>query len=183
MLSFHNSGWNPEHAKLKPGLVGMLHTVEQAFAGGVARLDYGPGDYSYKLRFGTGSEPVVRTTFLFPGPRLARAGAGPARNAGPPGALAGSRPLALRHVGGLGEPEAPLGELEHHGVAGIAASLDEPRRQQRRDDRDAGLHPRRTVEPGPAHQAQRQAPRVGRALLDSTTRFLAREPAPACLEQ
>ncbi len=73
MLSFHNSGWNPEHAKLKPGLVGMLHAVEQAFAGAVTRLDYGPGDYSYKLRFATGMEPVVRSTFLFPGPRLAGA--------------------------------------------------------------------------------------------------------------
>jgi CelD/BcsL family acetyltransferase involved in cellulose biosynthesis len=75
VLSFHNSGWNPEHAKLKPGLVGMLHTVEQAFGGSVGRLDYGPGDYSYKLRFATGMEPVVRSTFLFPGPRLARAAA------------------------------------------------------------------------------------------------------------
>jgi len=75
MLSFHNSGWNPEHAKLKPGLVGMLHAVEQAFAQGLSRLDYGPGDYSYKLRFATGMEPVVRCTFLFPGPRLARAAA------------------------------------------------------------------------------------------------------------
>jgi CelD/BcsL family acetyltransferase involved in cellulose biosynthesis len=75
VLSFHNSGWNPEHAKLKPGLVGMLHTVEQAFAGEAACLDFGPGEYSYKLRFATGSEPVVRCTFLFPRPRLVGAAA------------------------------------------------------------------------------------------------------------
>ena len=46
MVSFHNSGWDPEHAKLKPGLVGMLHAIEQAFATGATRLDFGPGDYS-----------------------------------------------------------------------------------------------------------------------------------------
>jgi hypothetical protein len=73
VLSFHNSGWNPDHAKLKPGLVGMLHAIEQAFATGATRLDFGPGDYSYKLRFATGDEPVVRSTFLFPGLRVAGA--------------------------------------------------------------------------------------------------------------
>ncbi len=74
-VSFHNSGWDPDHAKLKPGLVGMLHAVEQAFATGAERLDYGPGDYSYKLRFATGDEPVVRSTFLFPGARAGAAAA------------------------------------------------------------------------------------------------------------
>lgn len=73
VLTFHNSGWAPEHAKLKPGLVGMLHAIEQASDSGAARVDFGPGDYSYKLRFATGDEPVVRSTFLFPGRRLAGA--------------------------------------------------------------------------------------------------------------
>ena len=72
-LSYHNGGWDERHSRLKPGLLGVCHALEQAFAAGLKRLDFGPGDYSYKLRFASGDDPVLRSTFFFPGPRLAGA--------------------------------------------------------------------------------------------------------------
>jgi CelD/BcsL family acetyltransferase involved in cellulose biosynthesis len=76
VLSYHNGGWDERHSRLKPGLLGVRHALEQAFAAGLQRLDFGPGDYSYKLRFANGDDPVLRSTFFFPGPRLAGALAG-----------------------------------------------------------------------------------------------------------
>jgi CelD/BcsL family acetyltransferase involved in cellulose biosynthesis len=73
VLSYHNGGWDERHSRLKPGLLGVCHALEQAFAAGLERLDFGPGDYSYKLRFANGDDPVLRSTFFFPGPRLAGA--------------------------------------------------------------------------------------------------------------
>jgi CelD/BcsL family acetyltransferase involved in cellulose biosynthesis len=73
VLAYHNGGWDERHSKLKPGLLGVCHALEQAFAAGQRRLDFGPGDYSYKLRFANGDDPVLRSTLFFPGARLAGA--------------------------------------------------------------------------------------------------------------
>ena len=73
VLSYHNGGWDERHSRLKPGLLGVFHALEQAFTAGQQRLDFGPGDYSYKLRFANGDDPVLRSTLFFPGPRLAGA--------------------------------------------------------------------------------------------------------------
>ncbi len=92
--SFHNSGWDPRHSRLKPGLVGMLHAVEQAFSEGFERLDFGPGDYAYKLRFSSGDEPVLRTTFFLPSARLG--GAVALRSSAAAGRMAAAAIVARR---------------------------------------------------------------------------------------
>jgi CelD/BcsL family acetyltransferase involved in cellulose biosynthesis len=73
VLAYHNGGWDERHSRLKPGLLGVCHALEQALAEGQRRLDFGPGDYSYKLRFANGDDPVLRSTLFFPGARLAGA--------------------------------------------------------------------------------------------------------------
>jgi CelD/BcsL family acetyltransferase involved in cellulose biosynthesis len=72
VVSYHNGGWDERHSRLKPGLLGILHTIEHAFAVGQRRVDFGPGDYSYNLRF-AGDDPVARSSLFFPSPRLAGA--------------------------------------------------------------------------------------------------------------
>jgi CelD/BcsL family acetyltransferase involved in cellulose biosynthesis len=86
VVSYHNGGWDERHSRLKPGLLGILHTIERAFAAGQRRVDFGPGDYSYKLRFASGDDPVARSSLFFPGPRLA-------------GALAGRSPQLAARLG------------------------------------------------------------------------------------
>jgi CelD/BcsL family acetyltransferase involved in cellulose biosynthesis len=70
-----NGGWDERHAKLKPSMLGLLDTVEEAFAHGQRRIDLGLGEQAYKLRFADGSDPVAWSILLAPGARrpLARA--------------------------------------------------------------------------------------------------------------
>lgn len=70
-LMLHNVGWDEAHARMKPGLVGLLTAIEEALAAGDRRLDFGPGAYPYKLRFATGDEPVYQTLLAGVGPRMA----------------------------------------------------------------------------------------------------------------
>jgi CelD/BcsL family acetyltransferase involved in cellulose biosynthesis len=70
-VMYHNGGWDEAHARLKPGIVGILHAVEEGFAHGDRRIDFGPGTHPYKLRFATGDDPIVATSFAVVGPRLA----------------------------------------------------------------------------------------------------------------
>jgi CelD/BcsL family acetyltransferase involved in cellulose biosynthesis len=80
-LMYHNGGWDPAHAGLKPGMVGLLHAIEHGLAHGDHRLDFGPGAYPYKLRFTSRNDPVIDTSFVVAGPRLALVAAQSARNA------------------------------------------------------------------------------------------------------
>jgi CelD/BcsL family acetyltransferase involved in cellulose biosynthesis len=68
---YWNGGWAEQHAALKPALVGILAAVEDAFARGERRIDFGAGEHPYKLRFaGAGEDEAVVWTGLFPlGPR------------------------------------------------------------------------------------------------------------------
>jgi CelD/BcsL family acetyltransferase involved in cellulose biosynthesis len=70
-IMYHNGGWDEAHARLKPGIVGILHAIEEGFARGDDRVDFGPGTHPYKLRFATGDDPIVATSFAVVGPRLA----------------------------------------------------------------------------------------------------------------
>ena len=65
-----NGGWDPRHARLGVANVCMLHAVEDAFARGDRRLDWGPGDQLFKRRFADGDDPVCWTMLVPPGPRM-----------------------------------------------------------------------------------------------------------------
>ena len=64
-----NGGWDERHAKLKPSMLGLLDTVEEAFAHGEQLLDLGPGDQAYKQRFADGNDPIAWSILIPPGPR------------------------------------------------------------------------------------------------------------------
>lgn len=53
-----NGGWDDRHAQLKPSMLGLLDTVEQAFATGERRIDLGVGEQPYKQRFADDGDPV-----------------------------------------------------------------------------------------------------------------------------
>jgi CelD/BcsL family acetyltransferase involved in cellulose biosynthesis len=65
-----NGGWDPRHAKLGVSNVCMLHAIEDAFARGDRRLDWGPGDQLFKRRFADGDDPVCWTMLVPPGRRM-----------------------------------------------------------------------------------------------------------------
>lgn len=64
-----NGGWDERHAKLKPSMLGLLDTVEEAFAQGARKIDLGLGEQAYKQRFADGNDPVAWSILLPPGPR------------------------------------------------------------------------------------------------------------------
>jgi CelD/BcsL family acetyltransferase involved in cellulose biosynthesis len=65
-----NGGWDERHAKLRPAMLGILDALEEAFERGDERLNLGPGEQPYKLRFADGNDPVAWTLLLMPGRRL-----------------------------------------------------------------------------------------------------------------
>jgi len=65
-----NGGWDERHARLGVSSFCMLHAIEDAFARGDRRLDWGPGDQLFKRRFADGNDPVCWTMLLVPGPRI-----------------------------------------------------------------------------------------------------------------
>jgi len=65
-----NGGWDEAHAKVGVSNACMLHAIEDAFARGDARLDWGPGDQLFKRRFADGNDPVCWTLLLVPRPRM-----------------------------------------------------------------------------------------------------------------
>jgi len=65
-----NGGWDPRHADLGVSNACMLHAIEDAFARGDERLDWGPGDQLFKRRFADGDDPVCWTLLVLPGPRM-----------------------------------------------------------------------------------------------------------------
>jgi CelD/BcsL family acetyltransferase involved in cellulose biosynthesis len=67
---YMNGGWDERFARLKPAMLTILHTVEDAFARGERRIDLAPGEQDYKLRFADGNDPVAWSIIMLPGRRL-----------------------------------------------------------------------------------------------------------------
>jgi CelD/BcsL family acetyltransferase involved in cellulose biosynthesis len=65
-----NGGWDEQHARIGVSNACMLHAIEDAFARGDRRLDWGPGDQLFKRRFADGNDPVCWTLLLVPRPRM-----------------------------------------------------------------------------------------------------------------
>ena len=74
-----NGGWDERHAALKPSMLGLLYTVEAAFATGERRIDLGVGEQPYKQRFADACDLLGWSILLPPGRRrpLTRAHAAP----------------------------------------------------------------------------------------------------------
>jgi len=69
-VSSINGGWDEAHARIGVSNACMLHAIEDAFARGDRRLDWGPGDQLFKRRFADGNDPVCWTLLLVPRPRM-----------------------------------------------------------------------------------------------------------------
>ncbi|HZV73095.1 MAG TPA: GNAT family N-acetyltransferase [Conexibacter sp.] len=65
-----NGGWDERHARIGVSNACMLHAIEDAFARGDRRLDWGPGDQLFKRRFADGNDPVCWTLLVVPGARM-----------------------------------------------------------------------------------------------------------------
>jgi CelD/BcsL family acetyltransferase involved in cellulose biosynthesis len=65
---YWNGGWDERHSALIPAQLGILSAIEDAFARGEQRIDFGAGDQDYKLRFSgrDGPEHAIRWCGLFP---------------------------------------------------------------------------------------------------------------------
>jgi CelD/BcsL family acetyltransferase involved in cellulose biosynthesis len=67
---YYNGGWDEQHARFKPAMLGILDAIEDAFARGERRLDLGPGAQPYKLRFADGTAPLSWWVLVPPGRRM-----------------------------------------------------------------------------------------------------------------
>jgi len=88
-VTYWNGGWDPEYSSLSPAMLGICAGIEDAFARGERRVDFGEGDHHYKTRLADHDEdvewvrlyprtPAYATTLLMTAPprlkALARAG-------------------------------------------------------------------------------------------------------------
>jgi CelD/BcsL family acetyltransferase involved in cellulose biosynthesis len=67
---YMNGGWDERFAKLKPAILGILYAIEDSFTRREERIDLGPGEQPYKLRFADGNDPIAWTILMVPGRRL-----------------------------------------------------------------------------------------------------------------
>jgi CelD/BcsL family acetyltransferase involved in cellulose biosynthesis len=76
--SYYNSGLDPAHSTLRPGLVLLAAVVQSAFEEGAAEFDFLLGDEQYKYRFAEGERTVsdVAIARSLPHPAGALTGAG-----------------------------------------------------------------------------------------------------------
>lgn len=65
-----NGGWDERFAQLRPAMLSILLSIEQAFANGDPVIDLGMVDQAYKLRFADSNEPLAWTMILPYGSRL-----------------------------------------------------------------------------------------------------------------
>ncbi|HYB24147.1 MAG TPA: GNAT family N-acetyltransferase, partial [Solirubrobacteraceae bacterium] len=65
-----NGGWDERYARLKPSMLGILDTIEEAFERGERCVDLGPGEQHYKQRFADGDDPLAWTVLVPPGPGM-----------------------------------------------------------------------------------------------------------------
>jgi CelD/BcsL family acetyltransferase involved in cellulose biosynthesis len=61
-VGLYNSGFQPEHAPLSPGVVLLAHVIRDAIARGRRRFDFLRGEERYKFEFGPTPEPVHAVT-------------------------------------------------------------------------------------------------------------------------
>jgi hypothetical protein len=69
-ILYFNGGWDERFAHLKPSLLGIFSSIEEAFVRGERHIDLGPGEQAYKLRFANGSDPVAWSVLIVPSRRL-----------------------------------------------------------------------------------------------------------------
>lgn len=67
------NGWDEQHSRLKPAMLSILTTIEEAFARGDTLVDLGTGAQAYKLRFADTQAPICWTVLLPAGAGLPRA--------------------------------------------------------------------------------------------------------------
>ncbi len=59
-----NTGWDPAWAEERVSMAGLFAAIEDCFAQGDTRLDFGEGTQPYKLRLADGDDPVTWATVL-----------------------------------------------------------------------------------------------------------------------
>ena len=59
-IGLYNSGFDPLHAKLAPGIVLLAHVIRDAIERGVAVFDFLRGEESYKYAFGPTAQDLFR---------------------------------------------------------------------------------------------------------------------------
>ena len=59
-VGLYNSGFDPEHAKLAPGIVLLAHIIRDAIDRGVLVFDFLRGEESYKYAFGPVPQDLFR---------------------------------------------------------------------------------------------------------------------------
>ena len=62
MVGLYNSGFDPAHAALSPGLVLLARVVRDAIERGMRRFDFLRGEERYKYEFEPTPEPVYGVT-------------------------------------------------------------------------------------------------------------------------
>ena len=169
-----NTGWDPAWAEERVSMAGLFAAIEDCFARGDARLDFGEGTQPYKLRLADGDDPVAWATVLARGAsypaasaltardRWKRAARGAVRRLPEPalarvrsvkGALRRTNPL---HAGARRGPRPPRGSTASSiGRAGGGLEVSRGRCARRRD------RPRRPrpARDGRARSGRRRTPR------------------------
>ena len=57
-VTYWNGGWDPEYSSLSPAMLGICAGIEDAFARGERRVDFGEGDHHYKTRLADHDEDI-----------------------------------------------------------------------------------------------------------------------------
>jgi len=71
-VTYWNGGWDPEWSALSPAMLGICAGLEDAFARGERRIDFGEGDHHYKTRLADRDEPIAWTVLYPRGARYPR---------------------------------------------------------------------------------------------------------------
>jgi CelD/BcsL family acetyltransferase involved in cellulose biosynthesis len=58
-VTYWNGGWDPEWSSLSPAMLGICAGVEDAFARGERRIDFGEGEHHYKTRLADRDEEIA----------------------------------------------------------------------------------------------------------------------------
>jgi CelD/BcsL family acetyltransferase involved in cellulose biosynthesis len=58
-VTYWNGGWDADWSSYSPAMIGIAAGVEDAFARGERRVDFGEGEHHYKTRLADGDEPIT----------------------------------------------------------------------------------------------------------------------------
>ena len=103
---FYNSGFDPRHGYISPGILLELASIRQAIEEGLDTFDLGPGDYRYKHELGGDRTTVLKAEAASPAPR------GPAVRA-----LTASYVATRRYLGSRRRMRAPTAEVARNTLA------------------------------------------------------------------